>query len=152
MLSIRRSVRKYKPDSIPDNDIKSIELAIKLTPSAGNLRSFEHATITDKEIIKKLSNAAYQPFINEAPVVFVFFATEANVRKYGKRGYFLYSIQDATIACTHAHLAAANLGYGSCWIGAFESEEVLRILGKTQAYRPVAMLPVGVPVDKPNTP
>ena len=35
------------------------------------------------------------------------------------------------------------LGYGACWIGAFNEEEVTAILRIPANMRPVAMIPVG---------
>jgi len=65
-------------------------------------------------------------------------------------GEELYSLQDATIACTFAHLAAVALGLGSCWIGAFNDNAVRQVIGAPQNMRPVAILPIGVPADMPE--
>jgi nitroreductase len=69
--------------------------------------------------------------------------------KYHARGVGLYSVQDATIACAYAQLAAAQLGLGSVWVGAFDDDAVKRVL-KTQAdWRPVALLPIGYLAETP---
>ena len=36
----------------------------------------------------------------------------------------------------------------TCWIGAFDQEEVKRILGIPERYKVVALLPVGYPAQK----
>jgi nitroreductase len=69
--------------------------------------------------------------------------------KYGQRGRDLYSIQDATIACLYAHLATADAGLGSSWIGAFSHEEVSAALGLPEHLLPVALLPLGFPAEAP---
>ena len=53
------------------------------------------------------------------------------------------------IAVEHIALQAVELGYGTCWIGAFSEEELKRILGVPQNLRVVCAMPIGVPVDKP---
>ena len=74
----------------------------------------------------------------------VFCANPARtVRRYGKRGTSLYCIQDATIACTHAQLAATALGLASVWVGAFDDDAVREAIGVGQDLRPVAILPIG---------
>jgi len=45
-------------------------------------------------------------------------------------------------------LACYELGLATCWIGAFDEEEVKRIL-KVKNLRPIALLPIGYPAEKP---
>ncbi len=40
----------------------------------------------------------------------------------------MYSVQDATIACTFASLAAESLGISSCWVGGFDEEKIAKLL------------------------
>jgi nitroreductase len=65
-----------------------------------------------------------------------------SMSRYGERG-ILYAIQDATIACTYMMLAAHAGGLQSCWVGAFDEEEVKEVLDLPGHLRPVAMLAVG---------
>lgn len=143
VLQARHSCRSYSPTPLTNGELSRIWYAISTSPSAGNLRSFEYETVTEREKIDELAYAAGQPFIGQAPCVFVFFATEKNIQKYGHRGFYLYSIQDASAAVTIAHLAATDLGLGSCWIGAFDDRLVNKIMNKPDYLRPVAMLTVG---------
>ncbi|MDH5482233.1 MAG: nitroreductase family protein [Candidatus Bathyarchaeota archaeon] len=53
------------------------------------------------------------------------------------------------IAVEHMVLAAAALGYGSCWVGAFNENRVKRILKVPENLTVVALLPVGVPDENP---
>ncbi len=66
------------------------------------------------------------------------------------RGLKLYAVQDATIACTIAALAARSLDLGSVWVGAFNEDAVYSIIGSPQGQTPVAILPIGVPVKWPG--
>jgi len=54
---------------------------------------------------------------------------------------------DAAIAIDHITLAAVAEGLGTCWIGAFDADEVRRILGIPPAIEVVELLPLGYPVD-----
>jgi nitroreductase len=92
-----------------------------------------------------LARAAYnQVFVAQAPVVLIFWAhPERAEEKYGKRGAELYSLQDATIACAYAELAAAALGLGAVWIGVIDITAVLQIAGIASPWRPVSLLPIG---------
>jgi len=46
-------------------------------------------------------------------------------------------------------LAATALGYGTCWIGAFNEDEVKRIVNAPEELAVIALLPIGVPNENP---
>ncbi len=148
VIQRRHSIRSFLEKEIESEKIETIISLTNLAPSAGNLQAYEVFVIKNEELKRKLASAAYsQSFIQEAPVVFVFFADpERSASRYGSRGRQLYSLQDATIACTFAMLSAAALGLGSCWVGAFNDEEVKRICGVKKKV-PIAILPVGYPKE-----
>ncbi len=152
VLEKRYSVRAYKPDPIDDATLTKILEAINSAPSAGNLQAYEVIVVRDPERKRQLARAAWdQMFIAQAPVVLVFVANpERNTWRYGRRGTELYCLQDATIACAYAQLAAVALGLGSCWVGAFNDDAVRKVVGIPANMRPVAVLPIGVPADMPE--
>jgi nitroreductase len=49
-------------------------------------------------------------------------------------------------------LAAAAQGLATVWVGAFETEDVRRLIGAPPGIVPVAILPVGRPADAPAAP
>ena len=55
-----------------------------------------------------------------------------------------------TIAVKHMHLAAAALGLASCWIGAFNAEQVREILNIPEEIKVVALPPIGMSAGKPE--
>lgn len=117
---------------------------IRTAPSAGNLQAYQIYVVKDVQVRKNLAAAALgQTFIAGAPVVLVFMALpQTSAKRYGDRGVSLYAIQDATIACTYAILAAA-LGLSSTWVGAFRENEIQQVLGSGVDELPVALLPLG---------
>ena len=90
-------------------------------------------------------------WIADAPVVIVVCANEPrSARYYGERGRRLYCIQDTAAATQNMLLAAHALGYGTCWVGAFLENEVKKVLEIPDHVRPVAIIPIGVPGEKPS--
>ncbi len=88
--------------------------------------------------------------IAQAPASLVFCANPArSAAKYRNRGERLFALQDATIACAFAMLAATALGLGTVWVGAFDDGAVQRVLGVGDLL-PVAILPVGYPAEDPE--
>jgi len=152
VLKRRRSIRKFKDQAISENKLELIYEAINSAPSAGNLQAYEVFVVRDRVKLKQLANSALgQEFIAEAPVAFVFCANPARSRwRYGMRGEKLYCLQDATIACAYAQLSATALGLGSVWVGAFNEDEVRKIIGVDKNLIPIAILPVGYPDETPE--
>jgi nitroreductase len=73
VLNARRSIRKYKPDTISEELLWRIFKSTNRAPSAGNLQAFEIYVVRDEVQRSRLSRAALdQDFIREAPVVLIF--------------------------------------------------------------------------------
>lgn len=129
---------------IEGDKLKAITHAVGHAPSAGGLKAYSAYIVFDGITKKALADIAMnQDFIIEAPVVLAYCANLTKGRiKYAQRGE-LYAIQDATIACTYAMLAAQSLGLSSCWVSAFDEEAVRKALGLRTGLEPVALLPIG---------
>lgn len=150
-IDCRVSTRAFKTDPLREGDLERIMGTAILAPSAGNLQPWSFVVSRGQPIKEPLAEAALgQSFIAEAPVVVTVFAVEAySARRYGSRGRELYCIQDTAAATENILLAAAALGYGACWVGAFDEEGVRRVLGAPAGARPVAIVPLGFPADRP---
>jgi nitroreductase len=150
----RRSIRAYKSEKIEETLILEILENAILAPSAGNLQSWEFVIIKEKAQKEKLARAAFgQYFITEAPFIIIVCANQArSAAGYGRRGYELYSIQDTAACIQNILLLVTDKGLGACWIGAFNEEEVKRIINTPREIKPVAIIPVGIPAEKPRTP
>lgn len=151
LLEKRRSVRSYSGRQIPDSWLEKIISAALSSPSAGNRQSYKIAVVRDSRTKEALYQASLgQESLLSAPLLLVFFADENQCSaKYGERGANLYCVQDATIAAAYAQLAAADLGLGSVWIGAFEAGKVAEILKAQKGETPVAIIPLGYPAENP---
>ncbi len=152
VLAGRHSVRAYTDQPVPPEKVGAILDAINRAPSAGNRQAFEVYLIRGAEQRRALAKAADdQDFLAQAAVVLVFCTHPAlNIDRYGQRGAGLYCIQDATIACCFAMLAAAALGLATVWVGAFNEEEVRRVICALEEQRPVAILPIGYAAETPE--
>ncbi len=146
----RVSIRKYKSDPVPDELILELLKAGNAAPSAGNLQARDFVVVKNPETKKKIAKAALeQMFIASAPVVIVVCANyPRSMRIYGERGK-LYAEQDATAAVENILLAAHALGLGAVWVGAFYENAVSKILDLPEFVRPIAIIPVGWPDEKP---
>ena len=148
----RRSIRAFKSEDVPPEIVEKLIDAARWAPSAGNIQPWEFIIVRNPEIKRNLAKAALnQSFVEEAPVVIVVCADEVRSSQgYGVRGKTLYCIQDTAAATQNIHLAAYSLGLGTCWVGAFNEEEARKILEIPEGVRPVAIIPVGYPAEKPS--
>lgn len=151
VIQRRRSIRKFRSEPIPADLLEQIYEAIRQAPSAGNLQAYEVFVVEGADRLGELGRAAFgQMFIQQAALALVFCSNpDQAASRYGSRGRHLYALQDATIACSFAHLAAAALGLGSVWIGAFDDEAVWRVIGSPRGLKPVAILPLGYAAENP---
>ncbi|TET20415.1 nitroreductase family protein [Candidatus Bathyarchaeota archaeon] len=150
----RRSIRAYTNEEVSEENIEKLIDAATWAPSAGNIQPWEFVIVRDAGTKRRLSTAALdQRFIEEAPVVIVVCANEARSgRRYDQRGRTLYCLQDTAAATQNILLTAYALGLGTCWIGAFHEEGVKKALNTPTGMRPVAIIPVGHPAEKPQAP
>lgn len=141
-IRTRRSIRKFRPKPIPDDRLEMILEAGRLAPSADNRQPWRFVVVKDPERKGVLAKAAdNQMFIADAGVIIAALGDpEASPRWFR---------QDPMIAVEHMVLAATALGYGTCWIGAFDEEEVKRILEIPDELKVIVLLPIGFPDEAP---
>ena len=73
-IKIRRSIRKFAPDDVPEEMIEQMLEAARLAPSGGNRQPWRFLVVRDKEVRKELRRICLsQRFIEEVPVVIVCF-------------------------------------------------------------------------------
>jgi len=150
----RRSIREYSKEEVLDDTVRMLIDAAGWAPSAGNLQPWDFIVVRLNQQKKRLAKAAYnQQFIAEAPVVIVACTNpKRSSSRYGLRGSSLYCLLDTALAVQNILLTAHSLGLGTCVIGAFDEKQVKKILKLPDDIRPVAIVPVGHPVEKPKPP
>ncbi|MHA2212703.1 MAG: nitroreductase family protein [Candidatus Thorarchaeota archaeon] len=152
MIKCRRSVRKLTGPPLPEKDIEEILEIGFSAPSAGNQQPWRIVVVRDNSSRTSLVEAAsdkmfttrFQSFIAGAPVVLVVCAVpEESAGRFHERGSRLYVLQDTAALTQNLLLGAHALGYGACWVGAFNEDKVRQILGIPDKIRPVAIVPIG---------
>ena len=145
----RRSIRKYEPCEVPQEDIKEIISAAMHAPSAVNSRPWEFYVIRDQKVKEQLVEAhPYAAHLLKASFGIVVCGVP---EKREKIGYMFWPL-DCGAAIENMLLMAKELGYGSCWCGIYPAEDrvnkVQDIL-KTENI-PVAIIPFGKAAEEPG--
>jgi nitroreductase len=148
VLVRRRSVRKYRPDRVPNDALNRILEAGRIAPSAKNIQPWHFIVVRDQQTKEKLVDACRnQRFIAEADVVLCGCSSEKTA--WGRMGGYMSAFAiDLTIAFEHMILAATNEGLATCWIGAFEEKKVKEIINVPDDVRVVALTPIGYAAEK----
>ncbi len=144
VMAKRRSTRKFSDRPVETTKIDKIIAAADTAPTAGNFQGFEIFYVKGPEKKKLLVKACNnQPYV-DAPVVLVFCKNPSRV-KFAFPEYILkkFAIQDATLAAGYSQLAAQALGLSSIWIGMFDEQKVMDVIGT--ALVPSSILCIGYP-------
>ncbi len=138
----RRSVRKYRREPVASADLERILEAGRLAPSAGNRQPCHFIVVTDPEQRRAVAQACNgQLWMADAGAVICACGLPAVSERWWR--------VDPAIALQNMILAATALGYGTCWIGAFNEEAVKSVLDIPPDLNVVALTPVGVPDESP---
>lgn len=146
-VSKRKAIRCFLPKNISATRLNLILENSLMAPSAGNLQSYRIVVVKNPKLKEKIAHICNkQDFIAVAPILLVFLADQdESASKYGGRGAQLFCIQDATLAAGYAQLAAAALGLGSLWVGAFNPDEIRKLVNGDAHELPVVVVPLGYP-------
>jgi len=147
IIQERRSIRKYRPDAIPEDVFGRVMEAARLAPSGKNLQPWKFIIVTDPDLKNQLAEASRrQLFIAQAPKILV--ACGYPEQSYQYQGNYMQSWSiDVTCALDHLMLQAQEEGLGTCWIGAFEETEVKQILDIPENVKVLALTPLGFPAQ-----
>lgn len=167
----RRSVRKFKPDPVPDAHVRQILDAARLAPTSGNQQPWQFLVVTDRELIDRLKDTcieqslaarsarlgevtaeqaaavarSYEDYLS-APV-YVVVLTDNESR------YPTYNHWDGPLAAGYLMLAARALGYGTVFITDSIPDEITRqVFDIPDRYTRVCITPIGVPDAWPDSP
>jgi len=109
LLRSRRSIRKYKEQSLPVEKIKLLKEVCLLSPTSKNKKPCEFIFVENKESLKILSQVkpkGGQMIASSALSIIV----------TADPGISDVWIEDASIVSAYLHLACHDLGLGSCWV------------------------------------
>ena len=152
LIRTRRSIRSFTPAPVEKETVDRLIEAALRAPSSRSLCPWEFIIVDDPDTIAALARAKPHGagFLAGAPLAIVVAADPARCDVW---------IEDAAIATTFIHLAAHDLGLGSCWIqvrlrqhetGESAEAHVRGLLGLPEDRRVLSMVAVGHPAATPK--
>jgi nitroreductase len=147
-IASRYSVRGYKRDPVPEDALQQILEAARRAPTAANRQPFRILVIRTNGREQELGRIYGRRWFTDAPLVIGVVAVPAEAwRRMDDKPY---DEVDASIVMDHLVLAAAALGFGTCWVAAFDPSAAREVLGLPDDVEPIAFTPLGYP-DKPSS-
>lgn len=162
LLRSHRSIRRYRPDPIPDADLDAILEAATRASSSGNMQTYSMIVTRDTERKARLYQLHFeQEMILQAPLLLTFVVDWHRMNRWcrlsgAEPGFdnllsFLVGFADALIAAQNAALAAEAMGYGICYMGTTlsASTEIAAFLELPESVYPATTLVIGKPDEAP---
>jgi 5,6-dimethylbenzimidazole synthase len=174
-LQTRRSIRRFKPDPIPEAVIQTILYTATFAPSAHNLQPWRFVRVKTSAARQRLAAALTSTLrrdmtaagippaeiearatrsvqrLNQAPVLLLLCRDITATREH-KREDEIMSIQSVANAATYILLAAHAEGLGGNWIcwSLYAQEQTQQALGLPPTWEPQAILFLGYANETPK--
>lgn len=176
-IGARRSIRRYRPDTLPWEQIERLLEAATRAPSAHNRQPWRFAVLDEPKSKDRLARAMGARLradrladgdaedaverdiarshgrITGAPAVIVVCLTLADMDAYPDarraEAEYMMAAQGTAMAVGNLLLAARAEGLGACWMCAplFCPDTVVEALGLPADWRPQALITLGRPAD-----
>jgi nitroreductase len=133
------AVRRYQDKAVPDDVVRRIVEAGRLTASSMNGQPWHFIVIQDPATLRQLGSLARTgPYIAQAPLAIVVAIDHKSP----------YGVSDASRAIQSMMLTAWAEGVGSNWVGFGGMEEVKKLLNIPAEVDVLAIVPFGYPASR----
>jgi nitroreductase len=162
ILKSHRSVRRYKPELIPDDLLNNILTSARQAPTSSNFQAYSIIVVKDKEKKKKLAHfCGDQPWVASCPVFLVIcpdlYRLEqiCRIRNYELNDKyietFIVAVVDAALVAQNILVASEASGLGVCMIGGIRNnpDKVSELLKLPDKVFPLMGICLGWPDQEP---
>ena len=148
LIAARYSVRAYTSDPVEQEKLDQVLEAARLAPTAANRQPFQIIVIRTKGREEELQRIYGRDWFVQPPLVIGICGLPG--RAWMRMDSRNYVDIDVAIVMDHLILAAANVGLGTCWVGAFNPAAAREILELPDDVEPLAFTPLGYAADQPR--
>lgn len=136
----RKSIRSYSNASICDAHLTILFQALKLAASGANKQNWEFVFVKNSNVKQRLVPVCKNQKYVKGCSYFIAGVADPMLK---------WHMVDITTALTQLTLQAVELGYGTCWIGAFNEAGVKQVLNIPIDKKVVVCMTIGMPAGKP---
>lgn len=121
-IRTKRAVRSYQERPLPEDVVRRILDAGRLSQSSKNLQPWTFVAVQDRERLRRLAaEGGFSPHLGDAALGVIILTPDPNER--------FQTLFDAGQAASYMQLAAWELGVGSCPLTSYGWDGVRAILG-----------------------
>ena len=146
IIKKRRSIRKFKSQKVPIQQIEELLEAARWAPSGGNVQSWRFVIVTKRESIEALKMVS--PGLFGEPHAMIIMCFDKDRLQSASKLHYV----DLGAALQNILLMAYAKGLGSCPIASFDAEAVVELLSLPSRIQPVLLVVVGYPDEDPSPP
>jgi nitroreductase len=132
------AVRSFQDKALPEDAVKKIVEAARLTASARNSQPWHFIVVEDRGMLKQLGAVAPNGHYIAQAALAVVVAIEKSP----------YAVSDASRAIQSMILTAWSAGIGSNWVGFMGLDSVRALLGIPDTLDVLAIVPFGYPTEQ----
>lgn len=144
-IRTRRTIRRFKPDPVPERVLYDLIDAARWAPTACNMQLWDFVVVTDPARLAEIAQAV--PHVKLAPAAI--FACYNKEFSQGSAG----GIQSTAAAIENVLLYAHSIGLGGYWVATVDDLPLLRkLLGLPPQIEFVSTVLVGYPDEQPSAP
>ena len=161
----RRTIRKYKKDDIPTEQLEALLFQASRAATMGNMQLYSVVVTRSEEMKEKLSPLHFnQPMVKNAPVVLTFCADFNRFTKWCEQrnanaGYdnflsFVNAASDTLLYVQAFCTLAEEAGLGTCYLGTtlYNPQGIIDLLKLPKLTFPIATITIGYPDEQPEQP
>ena len=162
LIHRHRSIRRYRPDPVPDDLLTELLEAGTRASSSGNMQSYSIIVTRDRALREQLYEPHMeQSMVLDAPVLLTFCADFRRMRhwlrlrdapdNFDNFMSFMIAAIDATLVSQNVALAAEARGLGICYMGSTlaNCDQIGRLLELPPGVFPVVGFSLGWPDEDP---
>lgn len=175
-IKTRRSIRRYRPEQIADQELSAILEAGRYAPSGGNNQTNHFVVIQNPKVLEELKKLVAEEFAKMEVAEDTYQSLKSAILLSKKGGYdFTYqaptlvitanrkgygnAMADCAVALENMMLAATAIQVGSCWINQLtwlDENPIIRVfvenLGITEQERICGSLALGYSAQQEAAP
>ena len=160
-IKTRRSVRKFKQESISKDIIEDLVLDASYAPSWKNTQITRYIAIDDSSILKKIADDCTPVYnsniIQQSPMLIAvtFIKGRCGFERdgsYSTKKEDRWQMFDTGAACQTFCLAAKEKGLGTVIMGIFDEDKITELLEIPEERELAALIAVGWPDIDPEAP
>lgn len=160
-IKTRRSIRRYKGDSIDHSIIDSVVSSASYSPSWKNTQITRYIAVEDQSLLREIADKHTPNYnsdiIRQAPLLIAVTFIKGRCG-YERDGSFTtkkedrWQMFDVGVACQSFCLSAWDKGLGTVIMGVFDEDGIAELLDLPEDQELAALIAVGYPDIEPEAP